>query len=114
MLEGTDRELERKVRHFCLYYGWHASLKRNKRIDYPSGAGWAIVEDKGLTCLIANAGYFGVPGLHLDPEVKVDDGLLDVFVIQKTDLVGLFSLAASVVGGTEKKDCCSALAGKKC
>jgi diacylglycerol kinase family enzyme len=40
----------------------------------------------------------------LDPKVKVDDGLLDVFVIQKTDLAGLFSLAASVVSGTEKKD----------
>ena len=45
-----------------------------------------------------------MPGLSLDPKVKVDDGLLDVFVIEKTDLMGLFSLAASVVGGTEKKD----------
>ncbi|HSM24367.1 MAG TPA: hypothetical protein VK856_05840, partial [Anaerolineaceae bacterium] len=62
------------------------------------------VECTGLTCLIANAGHFGVPGLALDPKVKIDDGLLDVFVLQKMDLAQLFSLAATIVGGNEIKD----------
>ncbi|PKN85027.1 MAG: hypothetical protein CVU46_12420 [Chloroflexi bacterium HGW-Chloroflexi-8] len=104
MLEGTDRELKDKFGIFAYIIGGMQALKEIKESLYHLVLDGQEVESKGLTCLIANAGFFGVPGLTLDPKVKVDDGLLDVFVIQKTDLVGLFSLAASLVGGTEKKD----------
>lgn len=104
MLEGTDRELKEKFGIFAYIIGGMQALKEVKESEYHLVLDGKSIESKGLTCLIANAGFFGVPGLTLDPKVKVDDGLLDVFVIQKTDLAGLFSLAASVVGGTDKKD----------
>jgi len=104
MLEGTARELKEKFGIFAYIMGGVQALKEIKESNYLLVLDGVPVEEKGLTCLIANAGYFGVPGLTLDPRVKVDDGLLDVFVIQKTDLMGLFSLAKSVVGGTEKKN----------
>ena len=104
MLEGTDQELKEKFGIFAYIIGGMQALKEVKESLYHLVLDGQSIESKGLTCLIANAGFFGVPGLTLDPKVKVDDGLLDVFVIQKTDLAGLFSLAASVVGGTEKKD----------
>jgi len=104
MLEGTDRELKDKFGIFAYIMGGMQALREIKESLYHLVLDGQSVERMGLTCLIANAGFFGVPGLTLDPKVKVDDGLLDVFVIQKTDLVGLFSLAASLVGGTEKKD----------
>jgi len=104
MLEGTDRELKEKFGIFAYIIGGMQALREIKESVYHLVLDGQSIESKGLTCLIANAGFFGVPGLTLDPKVKVDDGLLDVFVIQKTDLVGLFSLAASLVGGTEKKD----------
>ncbi|NTW43492.1 MAG: diacylglycerol kinase family lipid kinase [Anaerolineaceae bacterium] len=104
MLEGTDQELKEKFGIFAYIIGGMQALKEVKESLYHLVLDGQSIESKGLTCLIANAGFFGVPGLTLDPKVKVDDGLLDVFVIQKTDLAGLFSLAASVVSGTEKKD----------
>ncbi len=114
MLEGTDRELKEKFGIFAYIIGGMQALKEIKESLYHLVLDGQSIESKGLTCLIANAGFFGVPGLTLDPKVKVDDGLLDVFVIQKTDLVGLFSLAASACWRHRKERCCPALAGKKC
>jgi len=58
----------------------------------------------GIACIIANIGSLGVPGLNLSPGIEPSDGLLDVLVIQKADLPGLISLAASVVGGSENQN----------
>lgn len=104
MLEGTDRELKEKYGIFAYIMGGIQALREPQEAHYLLTLDDQVMECHGLTCLIANAGYFGVPGVTLDPRVKVNDGLLDVFVIRKMDLLGLFSLAASVARGIEKKD----------
>lgn len=104
MLEGTDRELKERYGIFAYIMGATQALHNIKEAQYHLILDGEAVECSGLTCLIANAGYFGVPGLVLDPKVKIDDGLLDVFVLRKMDLAQLFSLAATIVGGNELKD----------
>ena len=104
MLEGTDRELKEKYGIFAYIMGATQALHNVKEAHYDLVLDGEELECSGLTCLIANAGYFGVPGLVLDPKVKIDDGLLDVFVLRKMDLLQLFSLAATIVGGNEIKD----------
>jgi YegS/Rv2252/BmrU family lipid kinase len=52
----------------------------------------------GLAVMVANAGSLGLPGLMLSPQVRIDDGLLDVFVIRRADLTELAALAATVTG----------------
>jgi len=104
MLEGTDRELKERYGIFAYIMGATQALRNIKEAQYHLVLDGKAVECSGLTCLIANAGYFGVPGLVLDPKVKIDDGLLDVFVLRKMDLAQLFSLAATIVGGNELKD----------
>jgi YegS/Rv2252/BmrU family lipid kinase len=59
------------------------------------------VESEGLTCIIANSGSLGVPGLTFAPTILVDDGLLDVIVLRQADLGSLLSLLASVLRGDE-------------
>lgn len=104
MLEGTDRELKEKYGIFAYIMGATQALHNVKQAHYNLVLDGEPFECTGITCLIANAGYFGVPGLMLDPNVKIDDGLLDVFVLRKMDLIQLFSLAATIVGGNEVKD----------
>jgi YegS/Rv2252/BmrU family lipid kinase len=104
MLEGTDRELKEKYGIFAYIMGATQALHNVKQAHYNLILDGEPFECTGITCLIANAGYFGVPGLMLDPNVKIDDGLLDVFVLRKMDLIQLFSLAATIVGGNEVKD----------
>jgi YegS/Rv2252/BmrU family lipid kinase len=104
MLEGTDRELKERYGIFAYIMGATQALHNIKEAHYNLVLDGEAIECSGLTCLIANAGYFGVPGLVLDPKVKIDDGMLDVFVLRKMDLVQLFSLAATIVGKNELKD----------
>jgi diacylglycerol kinase family enzyme len=58
-------------------------------------------EVEGLTCIIANSGATGSPLFTLSPKILIDDGLLDILVVRKSDFLSLLSLAASVVGGVE-------------
>jgi diacylglycerol kinase (ATP) len=51
---------------------------------------------EGVTCVVANAGSVGIPGLSLAPEIRVDDGMLDLLAIRDVDLEALSSLAASI------------------
>jgi diacylglycerol kinase (ATP) len=57
-----------------------------------------VEEVDGLACMVANAGNLGIPGLSISPLVKLDDGLLDVFVLRRADIAELSSLAASAMG----------------
>ena len=56
------------------------------------------VEIDGLACMVANAGSLGIQGLTISPLVKIDDGLLDVFIVRKADLAELTAIAATVIG----------------
>lgn len=103
MLEGTDRESKEKYGIFAYIMNGIQALRDIKESNYHLTLDDEVVDVKGLTCLVANAGAFGVPGLTIDPCIKIDDGLLDVFVIRKMDLMGLFSVAATVVSGQEVK-----------
>jgi YegS/Rv2252/BmrU family lipid kinase len=62
------------------------------------------VHTEGLACLIANSGNLGLPGFSLAPTIDIDDGLLDVIVINQADLASLLSLALSVIEGSQNFD----------
>jgi diacylglycerol kinase (ATP) len=59
-----------------------------------------VHEIDGLACMVANAGSLGIPGLSLSPTVKIDDGLLDVFVIRRADMAELSALATILMSST--------------
>ncbi|MGV8122134.1 MAG: diacylglycerol/lipid kinase family protein [Candidatus Xenobiia bacterium LiM19] len=40
-----------------------------------------IFEVEGFSCMVANAGSFGVEGISYSPNIRIDDGLFDVFVL---------------------------------
>ncbi|HSM25440.1 MAG TPA: diacylglycerol kinase family protein, partial [Anaerolineaceae bacterium] len=71
MLEGADRELKERYGIFAYIMGATQALQNIKEAHYNLVLDGKSVECTGLTCLIANAGYFGVPGLVLDPNVKI-------------------------------------------
>jgi diacylglycerol kinase (ATP) len=60
-----------------------------------------VVEIEGLACMVANAATLGIPGLNISPDVRIDDGLLDVFVLRRADMNELASLAASMLGSPQ-------------
>ena len=47
---------------------------------------------------MANAGTVGVGRLTLAPSVDVDDGKLDLFLLKKANIEGMFQLASKMMG----------------
>lgn len=113
MVAGAEREL--KDRFGVLAYAISAlqALSDPQVADYEINVDGREVTAQGLTCILANSGLLGVEGLYLAPDIKPDDGLLDVFVVTKTDLTSLLSLAASVVEGKENQQALHHLQGRE-
>ncbi|HET6350855.1 MAG TPA: diacylglycerol kinase family protein [Coriobacteriia bacterium] len=63
----------------------------------------AEVECEGLAALVANSAMVGVSGLRIAADVDVSDGLLDVVVVQRTDLPGLIGSAADAAQGQQPR-----------
>jgi YegS/Rv2252/BmrU family lipid kinase len=103
MVAGADRE--RKDRLGVLAYGLSAleALADPIVATYQLSFGDQELEVQGLTCIIANSGLIGREGLYLAPNIRLDDGLLDVIVLRRADLPTLLSLAASVLDGEENR-----------
>lgn len=101
MVDGADREL--KDRLGVLAYGLSAlqTLADPPLAHYRLRMDGTEVECEGLACIVANSGNLGVEGIALSPLTDISDGMLDVFLITKTDLPSLVSMAVSVVSGRQ-------------
>ncbi|NNE93851.1 MAG: diacylglycerol kinase family lipid kinase [Verrucomicrobiales bacterium] len=56
------------------------------------------ITERGVALAVANAGAVGLGRVTLSPEVDVDDGLLDVFLLKKANLEGMIQLARQMMG----------------
>ena len=101
MVEGADREL--KDRLGVLAYGLSAlqTLADPPLAQYRLCLDGTEVTCEGLACIVANSGNLGVQGVALSPKTDISDGMLDVFLVTKTDLPSLVSMAISVVSGRQ-------------
>lgn len=98
MIAGADREAKDRMGLLAYMLSGIKALQGPPMAHYRIELDGRQVEAEGVTCVIANSGFFGVPGLTLSPKIQMDDGLLDVMVMRRTDFSSLVSLASSIVG----------------
>jgi YegS/Rv2252/BmrU family lipid kinase len=99
MVEGAQRELKDRVG--VLAYGVSAvqALREPLVSRYQIALDGEVVDAVGVACVIANVGSVGQGQLSLLPDIVVDDGYLDVLVLERADLGSLLSVASSVIRG---------------
>ena len=56
------------------------------------------IRDRGVACVIANAGAIGVGTLRLSPSIDIDDGKLDVILVRTAHIEGIFELTRMMMG----------------
>lgn len=98
MVETTSREA--KDRYGIFAYLWSAvqNLRQPAVAHFKLTLDGQEIETDGITCIVANSGNLGLTGINLLPTVKIDDGLLDVIVVQQASLTALFEILGSVLG----------------
>jgi YegS/Rv2252/BmrU family lipid kinase len=103
MVAGANRETKDKYGVFA--YLWSVA----ENIAAPPVARYRIVADgeecevEGLTCIVANSGNIGLAGVNLIPDTAVDDGLLDVIVIEPAGVKTFLDVISSVLGMNQRR-----------
>ena len=98
MVENASREA--KTRYGIFAYLWSAlqNLRQPEVSQFQLTLDGQAVVTEGVTCIIANSGNLGLSGVKLLPTVAIDDGLLDVIVLQQANLTALFEVMGNVLG----------------
>lgn len=110
---SADREAKDKYGIFAYIISTLQALAEPDIVRYQIRIDGQEIISEGLSCVVANSGSLGVAGLSISQDVNVADGLLDVFVIRKADLVSLFSLASSIIGKSENTEAMPHWKGKQ-
>jgi len=97
MVENASREA--KTRYGVFAYLWSAlqNLRQPEVSQFQLTLDGREVVTEGVTCIIANSGNLGLSGVKLLPTVAIDDGLLDVIVLQQASLTALFEIMGNVL-----------------
>jgi diacylglycerol kinase (ATP) len=102
--KSADRDAKDRYGIFAYVISAVQALAEPDIVHYHLTIDGKEIDSEGLSCVVANSGSLGVAGLAFSSGVNVSDGLLDIFIIRKADLISLFSLAASVIGGNENSE----------
>jgi YegS/Rv2252/BmrU family lipid kinase len=104
MVQGADRDMKSRVGSLAYVLSALQAFNNPQLARYLLTLDGKEIEVEGITCMVANSGNLGSPGLRMAPNIDVSDGLLDVIVIRRGDLGALLSVAASVVAGNENAE----------
>ncbi len=99
LVQGADRDSKNRLGNFAYALSALQALANPQITHYYLTLDGKQIESEGITCMIANAGSVGQPGMTLAPDIDVSDGLLDVIVVRNGDFGSILSVAASVVLG---------------
>lgn len=94
--EEVTRDLKDRFGIAAYLIGGIQALTNPQFVTYRLNIDGTEIETQGTACLITNGNSLGVFSLKLSPQVKIDDGLLDVFILNndvQTVLGALSNLA---------------------
>lgn len=91
-------------------FGWLAyvisslqTLADPPRATYAIDVDGETAEIEGIACIVANSATLGSVGVKLVPGVDVSDGLFDVIVVERADLLALAGSAVDAIAGEEMR-----------
>ena len=101
IVEGADRSAKDRLGNLAYTLAALRALTNPQnahyRLELDDGR---VVEEDGVTCLIAKTGNLGIPSLEQSQKTADPDAaLLDIAILRQANLAGLLSLATTVVSG---------------
>lgn len=99
----ADRELKDRMGRLAYLLSALQALQESEIARYRVTVDGEEIDAEGLMCTVANAGTIGIPGLSLAPDIRLDDGILDVFVISRADVETLAAIVSSIMGGGQSQ-----------
>jgi diacylglycerol kinase (ATP) len=98
MVETTTREAKDRYGIFAYLLSAVQNLRQPEIIQFKMNLDGEEISAEGVTCIVANSGNLGLTGVKLLPTIEINDGLLDVVILQQANLTALFELFGTVLG----------------
>ncbi len=95
--EQADRDAKDRLGVFAYVVAGVQALRTTKPSRYRATVDGEEIDTEGVTAIIANSGNFGMPGVSLAQKIEIDDGKLDLLVVNQANIESLMSLVSSVV-----------------
>jgi YegS/Rv2252/BmrU family lipid kinase len=93
----ADRSLKNRVGVLAYSVAAVKAAKETESAHYCITLDGKQVEAKGVTCLVDNAGNMGIKGYQPAKDIRVDDGLLDVILLDSSGISNLISSGSSLL-----------------
>ena len=103
-VEIADREMKDKYGLMAYSIAAIKAMKDATPVKYNLVLDGEEIEVEGVTCLVDNAGNFGVAGFKASKEISVSDGLLDVIVVRDKSFQSFVGVGKSVATSTPNQD----------
>ncbi len=98
MITNAERDAKNNMGKLSYILSALRTIPKRQIAHYRITIDGAQVEADGVTCMIANSGNIGLPGIKMSKTIDVSDGLLDVLVIRDADVGSLLEAAANALG----------------
>ncbi len=101
MTEGAARESKNRMGVLAYAFSALSALPQAEMVRFTITVDGEVYETDGVTCVIANSGALGLPGLTFSRTMSVSDGLLDVVVMKNADLLEVAKVLSNSLSGVE-------------
>lgn len=95
--EVVSREMKDRFGVGAYIIGSLQAIRDPKNTRYTLTLDGETVETEGAACMISNGNAIGALNIRLSPDIKIDDGLLDVYVAN-LDVQTALGIAGSITG----------------
>ena len=104
MIRDTTVEQKRRLGIFAYIWAWATGLIGFQPHRFSISADGQHVRPRALQVLLANCGALGTSGLRWGPDVRVDDGRIEVCILRARTLLDHLSVAWNVICGRHRDE----------
>lgn len=101
MVKQAEREMKDQIGTLAYAVGMFKAMVGMHSARYTLALDGDDITMDALTCIIANSGNMGLPGLTLARDIEVDDGKLDVILIRQPQWQDFFTAKNFVIDTRE-------------
>ena len=103
-VEIADRDMKDKYGIMAYSIAAVKAMKDAKQVKYKIILDGEVIEAEGVTCLVDNAGNFGVSGFKAHKDISVFDGLLDVILVRDRSFQSFVAVGKGALESTPSSD----------
>lgn len=112
IVDDASRELKTRFGMWAYFFAAVSKIRDPKMTKFEITIDGRVIEEEGFAFFVANSGSIGKTGFTFDPNIRLDDGVLDVLIMKSPDVGSLLQIITGVVSQNRNEDIFPRYTGK--